>query len=57
MNQPFTVAEFRDRIAAILRVPGEPPVFRNSVPSLLKRNPKHLTPSEKLMQQQKRKEK
>ena len=34
----FTTEEFRERIAAILRVPGQPPTFKNSAhPSLVRR--------------------
>lgn len=36
-GERFTVAEFRDRIAALLRIPGEPVRFRNSANPLLVR--------------------
>lgn len=40
-QRPPTVAEFRARIAGILRDPGAPPTYRNSAPKWLLRDPKN----------------
>lgn len=49
-RESFTVAEFRDRIAAMLRAPGTPPRFRNSVSECCRRKKGSApTPSEVMM--------